>query len=429
MSTISKEIFDSIDTVVIESNIDVYESLCASYDKAYDILEYCSEDETDLSLFNIVQEAAIEEDDTDVDAEAKKSKKKKSKKDNEDSLIKKMIDAVISFFKMIGSAIASFFGKVKEGVTDKLRKLSKKSDSECNRVQEEIDNGPAGKKIDNAASKFEEKAEMKEELTEGGSESSSDDDKGEKDDKKENKTKIIVKEKKVKTHIRFDNWINFLEYSYNYTERIVDTTSGLTKSDIQSAITNRPTRSLQGKKLVYINGTNPDKNKKLSPEYEKVQGKIADVIGDIKGGSDVRKARLKKQKMFNRFCHKYPMSEVADKIDKINDLLQKNIDSSKAALEKFKKVKIMCEKGTTNPALKKLVRDINKIHTELGNIGRVTLALTKFIGLELGLYDAMLAIIIPMFDKEKSDKEKEEEKSNPTINVNVRTKKDDEEEK
>ena len=77
MSTISKEIFDSIDTVVIESNIDVYESLCASYDKAYDILEYCSEDESDLSLFNIVQEAAIEEDDTDVDAEAKKSKKKK----------------------------------------------------------------------------------------------------------------------------------------------------------------------------------------------------------------------------------------------------------------------------------------------------------------------------------------------------------------
>ena len=62
-------------------------------------------------------------------------------------------------------------------------------------------------------------------------------------------------------------------------------------------------------------------------------------------------------------------------------------------------------------------------------IGRVTLALTKFIGLELGLYDAMLNIIIPMFDKEKADKEKEEEKSNPTVNVNVRTKKDDEEEK
>lgn len=423
MSTISKEIFDSIDTVVIESNIDVYESLCASYDKAYDILEYCSEDETDLSLFNIVQEAAIEEDDTDVDAEAKKSKKKKSKKDNEDSLIKKMIDAVISFFKMIGSAIASFFGKVKEGVTDKLRKLSKKSDSECDRVQEEIDNGPAGKKIDNAASKFEEKAEMKEELTENGSEASSD------DDNKAKKTKIVVKEKKVSTHIKFDAWINFLEYSYNYTERLVDATSNLTKSDINSAITNRPTRAIQGKKLAYIKGTNPDKNGRLSGEYEKVQGKLADIVGDIKGGSDVRKARLKKQILFTKFCKKYTISEVADKVDKINDLLQKNIDSSKAALEKFKKVKIMIEKGTTNPALKKLIRDINKIHTELGNIGRVTLALTKYIGLELGLYDAMLNIIIPMFDKEKADKEKEEEKSNPTINVNVRTKKDEDDEK
>ena len=70
--TISKAIFDEIDSVVVESNIDVYESLCASYDKAWDILEYCSEDDTDLDMFNIVQEAAIEEDDTDVDAEAKK---------------------------------------------------------------------------------------------------------------------------------------------------------------------------------------------------------------------------------------------------------------------------------------------------------------------------------------------------------------------
>ena len=423
MSTISKEIFDSRDTVVIESNIDVYESLCASYDKAYDILEYCSEDESDLSLFNIVQEAAIEEDDTDVDAEAKKSKKKKSKKDNEDSLIKKMIDAVISFFKMIGSAIASFFGKVKEGVTDKLRKLSKKSDSECDRVQKEIDNGPAGKKIDNAASKFEEKIDMKEEYTESGSESSSDDDKGEK--KGDNKTKIIVKDKKVKTHIKLDNWITFLKYSLAYSERIVDTTEGLTKSDVNSAITNRPTRALQNKLIPSPKGS----NHRVDAEYDKVQGKIADIAGDIKGGSDVRKARLKRTILFTRICRRYRMSEMADKLDTINDLLQKNIDSSKAALEKFKKIKIMVDKGTSNPRLKKLIRNINKIHVELGNIGRVTLALTKYIGLELGLYDAMLNIIIPMFDKEKADKEKEEEKSNPTVNVNVRTKKDDEEEK
>lgn len=398
---ISKEIIDSIDEVVIESNINVFESLCASYDKAYDILEYCSDDDVDFGMFSIIQESTIEKGDTESNADIKKKDKKQG------NILSKMLDAIIGFFKMIGSAIASFFGKAKEGISDKLRKLSKKSDKECSDVQDKIDNSPAGDKLNKAASSFEEKAETKDELTDNSDEEKSDNS----EEKSDNKTKIIVKEKKVKTHIKFDAWVRFLEYSYAYTERLIDKTSGITKGDVRSAIVNRPTRAIQ------------KNNMPLKGEIEKVQGGFTDFIGDIKGGSDVRKARLKKQKLFSNSCKKYPVSEVADNIDKIDDLLKKNIESSKTALERFKKVKIMLDKGNNNPTFNKLVKDITKIHTELANIGSVTLALTKYIGLELGLYDSMLAIIIPMFDKEVADKKKAEEDANPTLNVNVRTKK------
>ena len=405
---LTKEILDTIDDVVLESSIEVFESMCTAYDKAYDVLEYCADDNVDFDMFSIIQESTVEEDDVDTDADIKKKKNKK-----QENILSKMVDAIIGFFKMIGSAIASFFGKVKEGVSEKFRKLSKKSDKECNEVQDAIDNGPAGDKLDKAASNFEEKAETKEELTDN-----SNDDKPDNDDKKsDNKTKIIVKEKKIKTHIKFESWIKFLEYSYAYTERIIDKTSNLTKSDVKSAIVNRPTRSIQHKR-------NSGNFAPLEGEFKKVQGVLSDVVGDIKGGSDVRKARLKKQILFTKFCRKYTMSEAADYIDKVNDLLSKNIESSKTALEKFKKVKTMLDKDTgANPVFNKLLKDITKIHTELANIGSVTLALTKYIGLELGLYDSMLAIIIPMFDKEEADRKKAAEDANPTLNVNVRTKK------
>lgn len=102
---ISKEIIDSIDEVVIESNIDVFESLCASYDKAYDILEYCSDDDVDFGMFSIIQESTIEKGDTESNADIKKKDKKQG------NILSKMLDAIISFFKMIGSAIASSSGK------------------------------------------------------------------------------------------------------------------------------------------------------------------------------------------------------------------------------------------------------------------------------------------------------------------------------
>lgn len=416
---ITEEIFDEIDVVVTESQIEVFESMCNAYDKAYDILEYCSTDETDINMFSIVQEATVSdnEDESEPDAEAKKKKK-------QGNILSRILDAIVGFFKMIGSAIANLFKKVKEGVTDKLRKLSKKNDSECAAVQEIIEETPAEKKIETVATNFEQKIELKEELTDN-SKSKEDKEAERKDAVKgssSNKTKIVVKEKKIKTHIKFDAWINFLEYANEWSQKVVNTVSNIvSKADVKSAIVNRPTRSIQGKskydlKNIYVDGS-----------YEKVQGKLADFVGDIKGGKEVRQARLKNQAMFSGFCKKYPVSEVADNIDKINELLKKNIESSKKAYEQFDKLKKVCDSDAHDPVFHKLAKDVTKIHTELANIAGVTVALAKYIGMELNLYDSMLAVIIPLFDDaEKKAKELEAESRTIYVVKKDEDKKDEE---
>lgn len=410
---ISNEIFEKIDDVVTESNIDVIEAMCVAYDKAYDILEYCTDDDTNLELFTIIQEATIDEGDSSDDINADAKKKKKSKKQG--NILIRILDAIISFFRMIGSAIASFFKKAKDTVSEKLRKLSKKSDSACDKVQDDIDNGPAGKKIGKAKKKFKDNTKPNPELTDN------DDDKDESGD-----TEIVVKEKKVRSHIKFDSWIKFLEYSYDYTEKIVNKVDGFTKASTRSAIANRPSRVLQKKVTNTTSFTN--KNKPITSDVDKVQGLVADKWDDFWAGSDTRKARMKKTKLFTKIPRMHPVSKVADDIDKINDLLSKNVESAKAALEKFNKIKSVID-DEPNERFKKLARDITKIHTELANVGKIIISMAKYLGQELGLYDAMLDIIIPMFDKAESDKKKADEEANPTVNVNVRTKKDDEDEK
>ena len=395
---ITEEIFDEIDIVVTESQIEVFESMCNAYDKAYDILEYCSADETDINMFSIVQEATVSDNDDESEPDAEVKKKKK-----QSNILSRILDAIVGFFKMIGSAIASLFKKVKEGVTDKLRKLSKKNDSECAAVQEIIEETSAEKKIDTVATNFEQKIELKEELTDNSK--SKEDKEAERKGTSSNKTNIVVKEKKIKTHIKFDAWISFLEYANEWSQKVVDTVSSIaSKADVKSAIVNRPTRSIQGKNQYGI------KNSYVDGSYEKVQGKLADFVGDIKGGKEVRQARLKHQTMFTGFCKKYSVSEVADNIDKINELLKKNIESSKKAYEMFDKLKKVCDSDAHDEFFHKLAKDVTKIHTELANIAGVTVALAKYIGMELNLYDSMLTIIIPLFDDaEKKAKELEAE--------------------
>lgn len=420
---ITNAIFDEIDVVVVESQIEVFEAMCQAYDKAYDILEYCTDEDADFNMFSIVQEAAVDADDDadEPDAEAKK-KKKKDKKGKQENILKRMLDAIVSFFKMIGNAVASLFKKVKEGVTDKLRKLGKKSDSECEKAQEKIDNSKAAEKIDQAADKFEKQAEpiRAEDLTEGKSEGGKTEAKSEaKEEKAENKTKIIVKEKKIKTCIIFDNWITFLEYADAWSKRIIKNASELSdKSETRSAIANRPSRAIQPK------NDHDLKNLEIDHTYKVVQSKWEDFKADFRGGKDVRKARLKKHKMFTIFRKKYPVSEVADKIDKINELLKKNIESSKNAYEQFDKLKKMTAGDSNDWLYKSLAKDIVKIHTELANISSIVVALAKYIALELELYDTMLKIIVPMFD-EAEKKRKDEEREEKTIYVKVDTSKDD----
>ena len=78
-TNVRNEILDSIDqvnAVTMESTIDVFNSLAASYDKAGMILEYSTSD--DLDMFAIFQEAEAKEGDVSTDANAKKGGKQES---------------------------------------------------------------------------------------------------------------------------------------------------------------------------------------------------------------------------------------------------------------------------------------------------------------------------------------------------------------
>ena len=135
--TLTETILDTIDVVTMESQIDVYESMCNVYDKALAIIEECeSSDYSDI--FTIIQESASDDE---------KDDDKKST-DKQGNILVRMMRAVAGFFKMIGVTVANIFRKNKAGVSDKLRSLSKKSESECKNVQEKIDNGPNEKKLD-----------------------------------------------------------------------------------------------------------------------------------------------------------------------------------------------------------------------------------------------------------------------------------------
>lgn len=78
-TNVRNEILDSIDqvnAVTMESTMDVFNSLAASYDKAGMILEYSTSD--DLDMFAIFQEAEAKEGDVSTDANAKKGGKQES---------------------------------------------------------------------------------------------------------------------------------------------------------------------------------------------------------------------------------------------------------------------------------------------------------------------------------------------------------------
>lgn len=390
--TLTDTILDTIDVVTMESQIDVYESMCNVYDKALAIIEECETSDC-LDMFTIVQESASDDE--------KKDDKKDVKKDTDKqgNILVRMMRAISGFFKMIGITVANIFRKNKAGVSDKLRSLSKKSETECKNVQEKIDDGPTEKKLDSLASSFEESAAP---IRKADDSSDGDDSKNGSDDgeKGETKTTIHVGSKKVKTHINFGMWISFLEYADEWSTNVI------TK---MGNVGTAPSKGIR------LKGVNDDAKKGIRDKFYEF----------IDGGKNIKRSRFNKKKMFTFFCKKYSTMEVADNIDKINALLDKNIKSANTAYEKFDK---LTKALSTNDdaAFKGLAKEISSIHTELANISKIVVALAKYIGMELKLYDSMLNIIIPMFDKaEKAAKDEEIEKK--TIHVKVGKEKDDEE--
>ena len=109
---------DNIDSTIMESEINVMNSLISSYDKAIMILENCN-DNTDVDSFDIFQESVIMEADNNVKKESKVKK-----------IINKIIDTFIFGLKQIWSILKNLFKNKKEPVkpiTEKGIELVKQS--------------------------------------------------------------------------------------------------------------------------------------------------------------------------------------------------------------------------------------------------------------------------------------------------------------
>ena len=98
---------DNIETTVMESEMNVMNSLINSYDKAVMILENC-DDNTNVDSFDIFQESVIMEADNNV----------------KESKAKKIIDKIIDLFKLIGRMIKNAYNFIK-GKIDKVKRKGK----------------------------------------------------------------------------------------------------------------------------------------------------------------------------------------------------------------------------------------------------------------------------------------------------------------
>lgn len=148
---------------------------------------------------------------------------------NENGVKEKMIFSILwaipRFFKMIGESIIKFFKKTKDTVMDKLKKLFKKDQGECDKIQDAIDsnvNGVDDKMLKLAEEEANKNGNIDSELVEDNKEES-DDGKKKKKKKKDKTTKMYLKGKKtVCTRINFDNWSRFVHDMDNYLNELIE---------------------------------------------------------------------------------------------------------------------------------------------------------------------------------------------------------------
>lgn len=349
MSETFNELLLNIDEASNDSELCVLESMLIMYNKTYDMLTEI--DETTPSVF---QEAATEV----------------KKKDN---VISKIMSSIMGFFKSISKAISSFFSKTKETIVEKLRKFSKsKGDSD-----------EAQKQADEISERMFSKhnKHLKEEYV----------DKKEKPNEKEAKsTGVIVKERKIRTQIKFSNWISYL------TEL---------NKDLDNFINNK---------------------------------------------FKITKTRLKDKTVFlyHLFPHRYPASDVADYVEKLMVLFkQTNIKLDKASeiineaqktytasmkeinsSDKWSKDYKEFDKNR-NKAIEKGIRKMSEnIFVAAAQVQNMT----SYLASELNIYGIILDTIEPVLAKRKaaSDaeeaKKKADDKEARTQHIEVHVKKDDE---
>ena len=94
---------DNIDSTIMESEMNVMNSLINTYDKAVMILEHC-DDNSDVSSYDIFQESVIME--ADNNGNGKTNNKKKN-------IIKNMINKIIDVVKKLPSFIKTFYNDIK----------------------------------------------------------------------------------------------------------------------------------------------------------------------------------------------------------------------------------------------------------------------------------------------------------------------------
>lgn len=365
MSTNINELLTSIDEATADSEACVLESMLMSYLKTYDIL-------TNEEGLTIVQEAA--------EADAKSKKK--------DNVFVKILDSVIAFFKKIAKAVSSFFSKAKETIVERLRKFSK-----LNNVPEEVTK-EAQEKADKISDKKSESLDkyMKPEFVEDVKESKAESKAESKEEKKSKKTGVVVKERKIRTRIKFQNWIRWIK-------------------DVDTTLNNFINNKLRIDKMKF-------KDKYIS--------------------------------LYHVFSHKYPASDVADYVEEIVKLLKEiNLKFDKASdkIDEIRKyysntTKAIDSSKNVSWAFKKdpdratMERSINDMATGIGTMFVIVQNMTAELADELGIYGIILDTIEPVLSKHKAEadaktaaaeaKKKADEKEARTQHIEVHVKKDDE---
>ena len=358
MNTNINELLTNIDEATADSEACVLESMLMSYLKTYDML-------TNEEGLTIVQES--------VEADAKSKKK--------DNVFVKILDSVIAFFKKMAKAVSSFFSKAKETIVERLRKFSKPNNAPeevVKEVQEKADK--ISDKKSESLDKFV-KPEFVEDTKESKAES--------KEEKKSEKTGVDVKERKIRTRIKFQNWIRWL--------------TSVVNTDLDNLINNK----IRIEKLRY-------NDKYIS--------------------------------LYHVFSHKYPASDVADYIEEIVKLLKElnlKFDKAGAKLDEIRKYysnttkDIDTSKNVSwvfkkDPKRARMENSINEAAKNIGTTFVIVQNMTAELAAELGVYGIILDTIEPVLSKYKAEaaaeeaKKKADDKEARTQHVEVHVKKDDE---